>query len=58
MLRLCIRDVKEAFSVRARFPETFVYLELDVRDNEEQNLIRVYPQSVRFRAPFKLSLEK
>jgi len=45
---LCIRDVKEAFSVRARFPQNFVYLELDVRDNEEQNLIRVYPQARNF----------
>jgi len=45
---LCIRDVKEAFSVRARFPQHFVYLELDVRDNEEQNLIRVYPQARDF----------
>jgi len=45
---LCIRDVKEAFSVRARFPSQFVYLELDVRDNEEQNLIRVYPKARDF----------
>lgn len=45
---LCIRDVKEAFSVRARFPQDFTYLELDVKDNEEQNLIRVYPQARDF----------
>jgi hypothetical protein len=53
---LCIRDVKEAFSVRARFPSHFVYLELDVRDNEEQNLIRVYPQLVRFLSPCNASI--
>lgn len=45
---LCIRDVKEAFSVRARFPQNFTYLELDVQDNEDQNLIRVYPQARDF----------
>lgn len=41
---LCIRDVKEAFSVRPRFPDEFTYMTLDVEDNEEQNLIRVFPQ--------------
>jgi len=40
--------VKEAFSVRARFPQNFTYLELDVQDNEDQNLIRVYPQARDF----------
>jgi len=45
---LCIRDIKEAFSVRARFPQVFTYLELNVKDNEEQNLIRVYPQARDF----------
>ena len=41
---LCIRDLKEAFSVRPRFPDQFQYMTLDVEDNEEQNLIRIYPQ--------------
>ncbi|KAJ3512305.1 hypothetical protein NLJ89_g3599 [Agrocybe chaxingu] len=41
--RVCIRDAKEAFSVRPRFPEKFKYLTLDVEDNEEQNLIRLFP---------------
>lgn len=41
--RVCIRDKKEAFSVRPRFPDDFTYLTLDVEDNEEQNLIRLFP---------------
>jgi len=45
---VCIRDVKEAFSVKPRFPETFRYLVLDVEDNEEQNLIRLFPQANAF----------
>jgi len=40
---VCIRDEKEAFSVRPRFPEMIKYLVLDVQDNEEQNLIRLFP---------------
>ena len=41
---VCIRDAKEAFSVRPRFQEQFQYMTLDVEDNEEQNLIRLFPQ--------------
>ena len=41
---VCIRDAKEAFSVRPRFQEHFHYMTLDVEDNEEQNLIRLFPQ--------------
>ncbi|KAF8685687.1 Dual specificity phosphatase, catalytic domain [Rhizoctonia solani] len=40
----CIRDVKEAFSVKPRFPGELQYLVLDVEDNEEQNLIRLFPR--------------
>jgi hypothetical protein len=40
---VCIRDAKEAFSVRPRFPGHFNYMVLDVEDNEEQNLIRLFP---------------
>ncbi|KAJ3561302.1 hypothetical protein NP233_g10276 [Leucocoprinus birnbaumii] len=40
---VCIRDAKEAFSVRPRYPERFQYMVLDVEDNEEQNLIRLFP---------------
>ncbi|KAF8635865.1 hypothetical protein AX15_000055 [Amanita polypyramis BW_CC] len=45
---VCIRDAKEAFSVRPRFPEHFKYLVLDVQDNEEQNLIRLFPGAKSF----------
>jgi len=45
---LCIRDVKEAFSVKPRFPEEFQYLVLDVQDTEEQNLIRMFPKAKQF----------
>ena len=48
---VCIRDAKEAFSVKPRFPEQFVYLVLDVEDNEEQNLIRLFPRFVSL-SPF------
>ncbi|KAL0960834.1 hypothetical protein HGRIS_005850 [Hohenbuehelia grisea] len=43
---VCIRDAKEAFSVRPRFLDHFQYLTLDVEDNEEQNLIRLFPACV------------
>lgn len=43
LFSVCIRDAKEAFSVRPRFPEHFNYMVLDVEDNEEQNLIRLFP---------------
>jgi len=45
---VCIRDAKEAFSVRPRFPENFTYMVLDVEDNEEQNLIRLFPGAKAF----------
>ncbi|ETW82345.1 hypothetical protein HETIRDRAFT_417903 [Heterobasidion irregulare TC 32-1] len=45
---VCIRDAKEAFSVRPRFPEAFSYLVLDVQDSEEQNLIRLFPKAREF----------
>ncbi|CAL1713354.1 unnamed protein product [Somion occarium] len=45
---LCIRDAQEAFSVRPRFPDHFQYMTLDVRDNEDQNLIKLFPQAKEF----------
>ncbi|KAI0284007.1 protein-tyrosine phosphatase-like protein [Russula aff. rugulosa BPL654] len=45
---VCIRDVKESFSVRPRFPGSFEYLVLDVQDSEEQNLIRLFPRAQQF----------
>jgi len=41
--RVCIRDAKEAFSVKPRFPDTFKYMVVDLADSEEQNLIRYFP---------------
>lgn len=32
--------------MKPRFPDHFQYLVLDVQDNEEQNLIRLFPQYV------------
>jgi len=45
---VCIRDAKEAFSVRPRYPDQFTYMVLDVEDNEEQNLIRLFPGAKQF----------
>ncbi|EIN12688.1 phosphotyrosine protein [Punctularia strigosozonata HHB-11173 SS5] len=45
---LCIRDAKEAFSVKPRFPEHFIYMTLDVQDTEDQNLIRLFPGAKKF----------
>jgi len=45
---LCIRDKREAFSVKARFPDHFRYLVLDVEDNEDQNVIRLFPEANGF----------
>ncbi|TFK74748.1 phosphatases II [Pluteus cervinus] len=45
---VCIRDAKEAFSVRPRFEAQFAYMTLDVEDNEEQNLIRLFPRAKEF----------
>ncbi|KII90583.1 hypothetical protein PLICRDRAFT_157805 [Plicaturopsis crispa FD-325 SS-3] len=45
---VCIRDAKEAFSVKPRFPDRLTYMVLDVEDSEEQNLIRLFPDAKRF----------
>ncbi|KAG6841021.1 hypothetical protein C0991_002569 [Blastosporella zonata] len=45
---VCIRDAKEAFSVRPRFEDQFKYMVLDVEDSEEQNLIRLFPGAKQF----------
>ena len=34
--------------MKPRFPERFTYMVLDVEDNEEQNLIRLFPGYVCF----------
>lgn len=46
MSSVCLRDAKEAFSVKPRFREHFVYMVLDVQDTEDQNLIRLFPGCV------------
>lgn len=46
MNSVCLRDAKEAFSVKPRFPEQFEYMVLDVQDTEDQNLIRLFPACV------------
>jgi len=46
MNSVCLRDAKEAFSVKPRFPEQFDYMTLDVQDTEDQNLIRLFPACV------------
>lgn len=40
---VCIRDASEAFSVKPRYPGQFIYLTLDVKDTEDQNLITLFP---------------
>ncbi|GJJ15622.1 hypothetical protein Clacol_009900 [Clathrus columnatus] len=45
---ICIRDAKEAFSVKPRFVDDFQYMVLEVQDTEEQNLIRVFPPAKQF----------
>ena len=47
---MCIRDASEAFSVKPRFPDQFLYLTLDVKDTEDQNLITLFPGFVHFPA--------
>ena len=46
MNSVCLRDAKEAFSVKPRFPDQFGYMVLDVQDTEDQNLIRLFPPCV------------
>lgn len=45
---VCISERREQHLVKARFPETFDYLCLEVRDAQDQNLIRVFPQAKAF----------
>ena len=45
---LCVRDPRESAIVRAYFPQEFTYLELEVEDENERNLIPLFPAAVRF----------
>jgi hypothetical protein len=41
---VCVFDVREKLFVKPRFPEHFTYLALEVRDAQDQNVIRMFPQ--------------
>jgi len=45
---LCIRDPKEAFLVKPRFPDRFQYMVLNVVDNDDQNLIGMFNEPKQF----------
>ncbi|SGZ08862.1 BQ5605_C030g10821 [Microbotryum silenes-dioicae] len=45
---LCIAESREQHLFRAKFPERFVYLILEVRDADDQNLIKIFPQTQAF----------
>ncbi|GAA5928618.1 hypothetical protein JCM3775_004583 [Rhodotorula graminis] len=45
---LCIADPREAHLFKPRFPDDFVYLIQDIRDADDQNLIRIFPQAQMF----------
>ncbi|GAA6009877.1 hypothetical protein JCM11491_000849 [Sporobolomyces phaffii] len=45
---LCIAESREAHLVRAKFPEHFQYLIQEIRDADDQNLIRIFPQAQTF----------
>jgi hypothetical protein len=37
---VCIRDQREAFLVKPRFPESFQYLTMDISDHEVRRLLK------------------
>lgn len=41
--------------MKPRFPERFEYLVLDVEDNEDQNVIRLFPECV-FAARYSMNM--
>ncbi|GAA5837473.1 hypothetical protein JCM3766R1_000457 [Sporobolomyces carnicolor] len=45
---LCIAESREAHLVRAKFPEHVTYLIQEIRDADDQNLIRIFPQAQAF----------
>ncbi|SCV72319.1 BQ2448_3856 [Microbotryum intermedium] len=45
---LCIAESREQHLFRAKFPDRFMYLILEVRDADDQNLIRIFPQTQAF----------
>lgn len=45
---LCIAETREAHILKPKFPADFVYLIQDIRDADDQNLIRIFPQACSF----------
>ncbi|KAM0751554.1 phosphatases II [Meredithblackwellia eburnea MCA 4105] len=45
---LCIAESREQHLFTARFPELITYLILEIRDADDQNLIRIFPQTQAF----------
>ncbi|KAJ8296381.1 Serine/threonine/tyrosine-interacting protein A [Rhodotorula toruloides] len=45
---LCIAETREQHILKPKFPEHFVYLIQDIRDADDQNLIRIFPQTYNF----------
>ncbi|GAA6004056.1 uncharacterized protein JCM10292_005858 [Rhodotorula paludigena] len=45
---LCIAEPRESHLFKPRFPEHFVYSIQDIRDADDQNLIRIFPQAQAF----------
>ena len=46
MISLCVRDTREVNIITPRFPGEFIYMTLEIEDNEDQNLIKVFPRFV------------
>ncbi|GAA5969055.1 hypothetical protein JCM8115_000290 [Rhodotorula mucilaginosa] len=45
---LCIAETREAHILKPKFPGEFEYLIQDIRDADDQNLIRIFPQACQF----------
>ncbi|GAA5877648.1 hypothetical protein JCM1840_004965 [Sporobolomyces johnsonii] len=45
---LCIAESRESHLFKARFPEHITYLIQEIRDADDQNLIRIFPQAQAF----------
>ncbi|GAA5824403.1 hypothetical protein JCM5353_005025 [Sporobolomyces roseus] len=45
---LCIAESREAHLVRPKFPDQFQYMIQEIRDADDQNLIRIFPQAQAF----------
>lgn len=45
---LCIAESREQHLFKAKFPHLITYLILEIRDADDQNLIRIFPQTMNF----------